>query len=451
MLKLQMSNYCSFREDATLSLYKTAKPPKGVAAADWKPVMPVLGIFGANASGKSTVYNGIQMVGRAVADSYANWRPDSPVLPIVPFILDADSFQQPTEFSIEFQAEGLEYQYGFSSDMSRFLTEYLYVYKTAHRTVLFERGMDGDVDDIKFGASFRGSKVELKAALEARPNALTLSVAGQVRTPQLLPAFNWLTKDLICYDSRNWEREHEQVKDLIAENSAFNERLVSVLSKADLGIVGLEVKEDASVGNYELINREGALTPKRKSRSIYISHRIATKHNETDQDFLQFPMQWESQGTKAFLSLVSVALRALTQGATLVVDELDSSLHSVLSAELISMFEDDKINRNGAQLIFTTHDVALLSKGTSEHPLLSRDQIYFVEKDRTNASHLIALTEYAPRNDENIMRGYLMGRYGGIPSPSFVEDAVLTMSPDLFTEARRDTAMNANADVIRNA
>lgn len=433
MLKFSTSNYCSFRDDATLSLYKTAKPPRGVAASGWKPVTPVLGIFGANASGKSTIYNGIQMVGRAVADSFSTWQADSPFLPIVPFILNIDAYKTPTEFAIEFKAaDGLEYQYGFSCDLGRFLTEYLYVYKTAHRTLLFERGFDDDINDIRFGASFRGSKVELKAALAARPNALTLSVAGQVRTPQLLPAFNWLTKDLICYDSRNWEKEHEKVKDLLAENSEFNEQLVSVLSKADLGIVGIEVKDDAEqIGNYELFNREGALAPKRKSRSIYISHRLDTEHRPTDQDFLQFPMAWESQGTKAFLALVSVAIRALTQGATLVVDELDSSLHSVLSAELIGMFEDDKINRNGAQLIFTTHDVALLSKGTSEHPLLERDQIYFVEKDRTNASHLIALTEYAPRNDENIMRGYLMGKYGGIPSPTFVEAAMLAMDPEV--------------------
>ncbi len=440
LLKFSALNYCSLRDEAVLSLYKTSKPPKGVAAENWKPITPVLGIFGANASGKSTVYNAIQMMGRAVADSFSVWQPDSAVLPIVPFILDIDAYKKPTEFAIEFQAsDGLEYQYGFSCNLGRFVTEYLYVYKTAHRTVLFERGLDDDIDDIKFGASFRGSKVELKAALEARPNALTLSVAGQVRTPQLLPAFNWLTKDLICYDSRNWEKEHEPIKDLLAENNDFKETLVSVLSKADLGIVGIEVKDDIEgIGGYELFNRQGTLTPKRKSRSLYISHGITAIDSitkQTEQTSLQFPMAWESAGTKAFLSLVSVAIRALTQGATLVVDELDSSLHSVLSAELIGMFEDDKINRSGAQLIFTTHDVALLSKGTSEHPLLERDQIYFVEKDRSNASHLIALTEYAPRNDENIMRGYLMGRYGGIPSPSFTEAAIRTMAPAATVDA----------------
>lgn len=140
-------------------------------------------------------------------------------------------------------------------------------------------------------------------------------------------------------------------------------------------------------------------------------------------------MAYESQGTKSFIALVSKCLQALETGGTVIVDEIDSSLHSVLTAEIVSMFKSQTINKRQAQLIFTTHDVALLSKGTLEHPLLERDQIYLVEKDKKNASYLISLTEYKIRPDENIFRNYIMGRYGGLPSPSFLESALLSDLP----------------------
>ncbi|WP_461163177.1 AAA family ATPase [Arthrobacter sp. R4-81] len=441
LLKLQVANFRSLRDPATLNLYRTGKRPKDVAAEDWSEVSPIMAVFGSNASGKSTLYEALRTVQTAVRNSYTRWEPDS-AIPIMPFLLDPEFITQPTEFSIEFKADDdLEYVYGFSCDQSRILTEHLYVYKSAHRTVLFERGLGDDLDDIRFGPSFKGMKAELKQAVQSRPNALTLSAGSQLgASSQLTPAYHWITQKLHCYDSQQWEFEHLRVQNRLLHDPSFQESLLTILSKADLGIDGIEVKETevpqtpdggGLVGrlNYTF-SKNGALRAERSSgqltspirRELILSHKSPTGSTP-------FPMAYESQGTKSFIALVSKCLQALETGGTVIVDEIDSSLHSVLTAEIVSMFKSQTINKRQAQLIFTTHDVALLSKGTLEHPLLERDQIYLVEKDKKNASYLISLTEYKIRPDENIFRNYIMGRYGGLPSPSFLESALLTDLP----------------------
>ena len=102
---------------------------------------------------------------------------------------------------------------------------------------------------------------------------------------------------------------------------------------------------------------------------------------------------------------------ALNSGAVLVVDEIEASMHPLLTRHLIEMIQDQTTNQNHAQLIFTTHDTGLL-----DLKLLRRDQIWFAEKDeKTMQTDIYALTEFSPRKEENIARGYLQGRYGAIP------------------------------------
>ena len=95
----------------------------------------------------------------------------------------------------------------------------------------------------------------------------------------------------------------------------------------------------------------------------------------------------------------------------MVIDELDRSLHPFLVQFLVELFHTPETNKNNAQLIFTTHDTTLLSLET-----FRRDQIYFVEKDpHTAATELYSLDEFSVRKNENIEKGYLLGRYGAIP------------------------------------
>ena len=117
----------------------------------------------------------------------------------------------------------------------------------------------------------------------------------------------------------------------------------------------------------------------------------------------------ESGGTQQLFSLAGPLLDVLRRGLVLVIDELDTSLHPLLMRKLVQMFHDPAINSNNAQLIFSTHDTTIL-----DSEIFRRDQIWFVEKDRTLQTRLYPLTDFSPRKDENFGRGYLQGRYGAL-------------------------------------
>ena len=142
---------------------------------------------------------------------------------------------------------------------------------------------------------------------------------------------------------------------------------------------------------------------------------IMTVHRLVDEDGKESEysllMGQESMGTQRFFSRLGMWMEALQNGAVLVVDEIESSMHPLLTRHLIEMVQDTAVNTNHAQLIFTTHDTGLL-----DLTLLRRDQIWFAEKDeKTMQTDVYALTEFSPRKGENISKGYLQGRYGAIP------------------------------------
>ena len=118
----------------------------------------------------------------------------------------------------------------------------------------------------------------------------------------------------------------------------------------------------------------------------------------------------ESEGTKKLFEYAGGWIKAINEGATLLVDELDRSLHPSITRFLVKLFQSDEVGSCGAQLVFSTHDTSLL-----DVELFRRDQIWFVEKDEGSASHLYPLLQYSPRKDEKLERGYLKGRYGAIP------------------------------------
>jgi AAA15 family ATPase/GTPase len=122
----------------------------------------------------------------------------------------------------------------------------------------------------------------------------------------------------------------------------------------------------------------------------------------------------ESLGTHAWFAFLGPLLTALDSGAALLVDELDSSLHPTLAAEVVRIFQDPESNPRGAQLIFTTHDATLLGSAVLDRPL-DRDQVWITAKKRSGETELYALIDAKPRKEENLERGYLRGRYGGVP------------------------------------
>jgi AAA15 family ATPase/GTPase len=130
-----------------------------------------------------------------------------------------------------------------------------------------------------------------------------------------------------------------------------------------------------------------------------------------DQRGIQFAFEQESEGTRTLFYVAGLVALALGSGLTLLIDELDRSLHPELSRVVVAMFNRPETNPQNAQLIFNTHDTNLL-----DGELLRRDQIWFTEKGDDGATRLFPLTDFRARKSENIQRGYLQGRYGAVPS-----------------------------------
>jgi len=176
--------------------------------------------------------------------------------------------------------------------------------------------------------------------------------------------------------------------------------LLDLLHLADLGIADLDLREERRKSHYVF---EAGAAP----TVLELMHR-------SREGLVPMPFERESRGTRAWVCLAGAMLWALEQGAVLLLDELDASLHPRLTLEMVRLFQDPDRNPRQAQLIFNTHDTTLLGTLLGE-PALHRDQVWFVEKDREGATHLFPLTDFKPRKFENLERGYLQGRYGAIP------------------------------------
>ena len=199
----------------------------------------------------------------------------------------------------------------------------------------------------------------------------------------------------------------------LATDEVLRSRVLGLLRAADRTAVDIEVVQpDADTLD--------------KLRQV---SRILGRDNESDEDVLvecelqllhrgdgrnvAFDSEDESQGTQVWIGLVGPVLDALANGSILLVDEIDASLHPHLVARLVDLFQDPKTNPHCAQLVFNAHDTNIL--GNPESHALGRDQIWLTEKNEGGASHLYSLSDFRPRRDESIERGYLSGRYGAIP------------------------------------
>ena len=132
----------------------------------------------------------------------------------------------------------------------------------------------------------------------------------------------------------------------------------------------------------------------------------------------------------AWLALGTAVVDALREGRVLVVDELGSSLHPQLSRLIIDWFEDPSVNKTGAQLIFTSHDMTLLDAGRGDRA--KREQVWFVEKNGDGTSELFNLADFPLQKGSNIVKQYLEGRFGGVPYtvPSLIHTLLNTRAEE---------------------
>jgi hypothetical protein len=429
LLSFHFANHRSFRYEQQLNLTKIYG--RKTADSSHNPPVSVIGVFGANASGKSNFLHALSFMRRMVIASDRDVEPGFG-LDREPFRLDAASYQEPSRYIVDLSLSGIRYTYGFTIDNDQVLEEWMYCYPLNRRRRVFER----DRERYSWGEeSSRKADLERIAEITA-PTALFVStVARFSRRPQpssdgegaepLHSVYRWFLR------TRSRSRPGTRSRALGQAFPEFeDDRLVIVdlLRAADVGIVDVMVKSPTPIqqplfaeASDEAIQEPviGARTRRQTREALFRNERRLKFAHRGPSGNVMMDLADESAGTQQLLDLAIDAAVILRAGGTMTVDEIDASLHPLLTAKLISLFQSEVTNPHGSQLIFTSHDAALLGTFDAEE-ILHRDEIWFAEKDAEGVSVVYPLSDFKPRKEgENRQRRYLNGNYGGVPNLSF--------------------------------
>lgn len=412
LLRFGVANHLSICKRQELSF--AASPLKdrqdGLLACKAVPkgaIVPAAVIYGANASGKTNLMDALSAMQKMILWSHTRGKPGRGV-PREPFRLDPESLKSPSQFDVDFTIEGVRYHYGFEATDEAFTAEWLYVFPKAHRRKLFERNRDG----MDFGRYLRGANSNI--AKLTRSNSLFLSAAAQNGHEQLLSVYGFFQS--IEFAGTMSVSGIEASSRYVEKN--IDDRVIEFLRAMNTGVVGYRKKKVQVAEEIQTIRRElGRYLEKISGMPIEFKlgedklMMIELAHQGHKGEQVYFDLNLESAGTRQLLMILGQAYRVLDEGLLLVVDELDASLHTHACEAIIKLFCKRKTNKNGAQLITTTHDTNLMKSD-----VLRRDQLWFVEKTSEGATEVYPLTDIRTRKGDNVELGYLQGRYGALPS-----------------------------------
>jgi AAA15 family ATPase/GTPase len=363
-----------------------------------------VGVFGPNASGKTNLVKAISFMKDFVLNSIS-----SIDVAYNPFRLSTETEKIPSTFEITFLVDKLRYRYGFSVNSKNVESEWLFLTEKRTEENLFVRAKQNYSFEKKFKSALRG-KYELIHEM-TRPNTLFLSVLAQYNFSPGINIANWFSKIFIAHDTEHY--------DLIAFTARIMslgdyQKLISdVITKSDLGIDSIEtkVKEAGLRTNYSKEFLTEFFRQDSQPYSIRTGHYRYNKENKVhDKVFFDLLVN-ESLGTQKFFGILGPLLFSIKERGIVIIDEIDARMHSLLLHNVIALFNSNKTNANGAQLVFTSHNTYMLKKG------LRRDQMVFLEKDTYGISSMKSLHVKYPkvRNDATFEKDYLSGKYGSIP------------------------------------
>jgi AAA15 family ATPase/GTPase len=364
-------------------------------------------IYGANAAGKTNLLRALQLMQTLVLNSASS--PPATALPYDPFKFAKSSRQEPCEFQVAFVESGTRYEYGFAFDAERIREEWLVEYVHPRGRTIFERTFNAKARkyDWKFSEFLKGRRALWSES--TRPNALFLSTAIQLNSKQLLPVFEWFQKRLVVITGFTSLNPTLTLK--LLESSQGKEKVLPFLREADLGITGIDFKREPMAIQPGTIVIGGApITEQIPGNPIPNLLKITLAHSGDGDEQIGMDLSDESAGTQVLFRSAGAWLQVWENGEVLLVDEIDTSLHPLLTRFLISKFHSQSSNPKNAQLIFSTHSTSFLNQD-----VFRRDQIWFVEKGTDGSSRLYPLTDFSPRNDEVLDNWYLRGRYGALP------------------------------------
>lgn len=434
LLQFTVENFLSFRDETVVRFTPAPgvehRPGQRIRGGE-HDALRIAAFYGANASGKSNLFKALRFVRDLVVNGR---RKDEPVGPS-PFRLVPKLRDQPSKFELEIVLGTTRWSYGVACSAQRIEAEWLYRDSGDGEELLFTREASTAGEDSKFElgdilTSASGDSTYPVLTQLTAPNQAFLFRLSEHPTNLTGALWGWFARSLVLIGA---DQGFPNLAKALAEHTDLRVWVSELLNRAGTGITAVvPTLRDGSPTFARFIRDVAAQQVKIEPFNAFLEQLSSTiaqapadeldlsfvhKVPAGDQADLQVPFQAheESDGTLRLLHLSPhlAGLRPEGQPATVFIDELDRSLHSLLTRRLIELYLQQPEDRPN-QLLFTTHDTNLLDAG-----LLSPDSIYFVEKDTTGASTVYSLAEFKPEQLDKLQgtweRGYLQGRFGAIP------------------------------------
>jgi AAA15 family ATPase/GTPase len=402
VLEIRLENFFSIKDKVLLD-FRAAKTNSNAAKAlssniiDYKgeKILKSIGLFGANASGKSNILKAIDFCQHLIVDS--DQYNEGKVFDFVPFKFEGHE-NKPSAFSIEFNHDGIEYEYSFTLTMTEILKESLYHYPNGRRAKVYTR------DETKGPAkqniySFADGLIPrpLDVAINTSRKTLYLSRASQMDRELCRKIYRffmlhfWL--GFAPLDFKNFEFDIEK------EFSQNRDLFLHALSICDSDISEIKLKTES-------LKHNGTVKADGTVKFNGTISKFETYH-KADPSIPFDLLREESAGTKQLFSLLFFLLNVVKDGKTFMLDEFDLSLHTKLAEFIIDLFHAG----SSAQFLFASHNTNLIDVRR-----FRKDQIVFANKKEDGATELYSLYDYRDfRENMDAEKGYLQGRFDAIP------------------------------------
>ncbi|MBN2039186.1 MAG: AAA family ATPase [Spirochaetes bacterium] len=392
-------------------------------------------IYGANASGKSNLIKAIQFAQKTIQTEFKSGQ----TIPVTPFKLCEECYKKPSKFEFEYKIENKLYSYGFTCNSNNILEEWLFEIGKKTEKPIFERTTKSSTQiEIVFNKKIFNNLEERKRlefiAADTLPNQLFLTVTNKRNIKNILKAkpifdsYNWFSKVLTVILP---ESKFGGLEFYLSEDKNFSNIFQTFLEVFDTGIKGIKsietdfdnlpndipVKiknkliENLEAGDRAIIaggNNIRYAIFKDKDSQLKI-FKLMAKHKNDKNDDIYFEINEESDGTQRLIDFIPTLIDIAKNPKVFVIDEIDRSLHPLLTHKLLDLFYKLSANIN-SQIILASHETCLL-----DLKFVRKDEIWFIYKDKDGSSKINSLEQFKPRSDLEIRKGYLLGRFGSIP------------------------------------
>jgi len=388
LISFSFSNFTSFKEVQTFSLLASEKNDDHQENLIHGTFLKSSLIYGANASGKTNFSDAFYSFREIILDSTSSEEEESHISIIPPFLLDNESSSRPIQFEIVFMENSVTYRYGIAFNETEILEEWLYTKASREAEVFFRKKQEIVYKKSRFTEIDHLIEDKILTIDKTIP---VISVAALSSKPICKAIINFVKK-IKTISGINEKGFKSITYKLFEEDENFRSWALTILKNFNIHDLDIEHIQDESTDTRSKVRR--------------IKVDVVKK---TKEGFDNFPLSFESEGTRKVLYLLGPLYDSIKSNNLLIIDEFDSKFHTLLTKEILKIFH--KFSDQEAQLVAIVQDSCLMDSS-----LLRPDQIWFIDKDNiSDESQLYSLVEYKIKKKNHYGNDYLEGQFGAIP------------------------------------